>query len=177
MSLTRVKKTIYGWKAAYIIVKKIENLKAYYVKCPVLVKLRINRGTKVVTPNDSNFIFGIKHRSSRAHVEAVYFIEDTTFEKPLPEDTVVHSYWDHSYRYCIGDTIRPKFMFDEDSNAACSSGIHFFDDYGAADRYNQFNGIPFEFIERNWVVQAELRDNYLKDRKFYNEKKKKETKK
>ena len=170
MSLTRVKKTTYGWKAAYIIVKKIEDGIAYYAKCPVLVKLRINPGTKIITPRDDHIIFGIKRRSTIAHVEAVYHIEDTALEKPLPVDTVVHSYWDSTYRYCVGDTIRPTFTFDDDDKVACSSGIHFFDDCGSARLYNQFNGISFMFIEYHWLVQKQLRNAYFKDRKFYTEK-------
>lgn len=126
----------------------------YHIE-PVLIRLEIKKNTRITFHNtivrenvyhsppwcDTPFVVDdheiLKIRCSRAHVAGIYKlyhhysyrgIANNLEGARLPDDTIVHSFYDASFIYYTGKVITPKRPFDDrdeiDSN--CSSGIHFF---------------------------------------------------
>lgn len=115
--IIKLGRPLYGWKVCYTIVKD-ESILCGYKAIPVLVKLRINRGTRVRTGSAIN-----KLRCAVAHVEEIIDFET---EKPL-NDCVAHSFHSRKFKYRVGMTVKPDKKFDPDPGVSCASGIHFFE--------------------------------------------------
>ena len=81
-----------------------------YKKClnDVIVKLLIPKEAK------RNNAFGRKCRAEYGQVVEI-----------IGADEAISQY-DNSFKYKVGDTVRPTSPFDEDFTNECSTGIHFF---------------------------------------------------
>ena len=70
-----------------------------------------------------------KYRCSRAHVKAIYRINQfSRVADMLPDGVIAHSYYNPKFKYQVGKTIRPRCKFNDcdDPFNMCTSGIHFF---------------------------------------------------
>lgn len=115
--ILKLDKPHYGWKVCYTVVKD-ESVRGGYKAIPVLVKLRINRGTRVRTGSAIH-----KMRCAVAHVEEIIDFET---EKPL-NNCVAHSFYSRKFKYRVGMTVKPDKKFDPNPDMSCGSGIHFFE--------------------------------------------------
>lgn len=92
----------------------------------VIVKLKIPKDASVVfTPS--------KCRANRAIVLGFYPCALGGEEYKLAMTSAM-SWYDHSFKYHLGDEIRPD-CFDRDWRRTCSHGIHFFRDFYEAVGY------------------------------------------
>ncbi len=106
--------SIYGWKMARVGAAK------------VIVKLLIPEDAK-----RSNAT-GRKCRAEFAEVIAVY---PKGKKRAMAKKTVVQSDHDSTFKYSVGETIRPTTPFDEDRWEECSTGIHYFITREEAENY------------------------------------------
>lgn len=104
------------YKKAYVI--KGESFKE------MIVKLEVPEKAKRVYCDE------LKIRVSKAKVIDFYNIDGSV----LPDDSEVISGYDHTFKYKIGETVKPEKEFDTTSGS-CGSGIHGYIDIGDAIRY------------------------------------------
>lgn len=100
-----------GWKKAFY---EDPNLTDYYPTC--IVKLLIPEDAK------RSSAFSEKCRCDKAEILGAYDY-DTGY--PLKKKAIIHSMYDTSFEYHIGDTITIP-NFDDNRWDECSSGFHFF---------------------------------------------------
>lgn len=152
MAVKKLKKSIIGWKVAFIFEKDAapsfpiglplglyvpDNNNSLYTTYPVLVKLRINKGATVVTVGIHN-----KRRCSVAEVVGIYDFYKRKDDKPvkLSDSTIARSYNTPTFKYYTGKTVMPSKKFNANDEEQCESGIHFFDtEWGARAYYNASN--------------------------------------
>ena len=196
----KLKKNISGYKVGFVICEGPAPFTTYagqdfpYHIKPVLIRLDIRKNTRITFHNPLvrenvchgplfNTIFEeddheiLKIRCSRAHVAGIYNLfynrsYDMHFEgAKLPDDTIVHSFYDAGFVYYVGKIITPKKPFDDADyvNRNCSSGIHFFTSPGQAyDYYYHWDVGGMRYYWSDY-------DNYDKLKRFYeNDKKIKE---
>jgi hypothetical protein len=99
--------TLTGWKKAF----GTTDTGRYH---EVLVKLQIPASAQRVNST------GRKCRAAKAKVLRLETRDGHRFEGE------VHSSWDESFRYRVGETVTPQRDFNPDFRVECSSGIHFF---------------------------------------------------
>lgn len=133
--ICKLDKPIYGWKVCYAVVKD-ESVRCGYKAIPVLVKLRINRGTRVRMGPGSAIN---KMRCAVAHVEKIIDFET---ERPL-NNCVAHSFHSRKFKYQVGMTVKPDKKFDPNPDVSCASGIHFFKNKSDAVWY-YFSGSTYQ---------------------------------
>ena len=97
--------------------------KANAVDEAVIIKLRIPEDAKRFCAND-------KCRADK--VEVLGF--ETLDGEKLPDDTIVHSFWDPKFKYHTG--FIEVYNFDDDPQVECGKGIHFFLSRDDAVNYN-----------------------------------------
>lgn len=93
---------------------------------PVIVKLLVPETAKRVYCED------MKIRVSEAKVIQFYDMDGEVYK--LKKDKYVCSYWDKTFTYNIGETVKPVQKFNT-SSGACGSGIHGFIDLEDAKAY------------------------------------------
>ena len=143
----KIEKTRFGYKAAFIVSKK-----SPYLIVPVIVKLKINKGTRVREPFIGSKYY-TKKRCSVAHVVGVSFMNGKKVE-----DSVVRSFYDYDFIYRIGDTLKPlKTEFCTDPDLECASGIHFFDTAKEARRYVRYDMPHMVVMNINLAINFEKR--------------------
>ena len=102
--------------------------KAYVIKddkfTEMIIKLEVPEKAKRVYCDD------LKIRVSKAKVIGFYNLDGSA----LPADTEVVSSYDHTFKYKIGDTVKPEKDFDPTSGS-CGSGIHGYIDINDAIKY------------------------------------------
>ena len=102
--------------------------KAYSVKeerfTEMIIKLEVPEKAKRVYCDE------LKIRVSKAKVIGFYNLDGSA----LPADTDVVSSYDHTFKYKIGDTVKPEKDFDPTSGS-CGSGIHGYIDINDAIKY------------------------------------------
>jgi hypothetical protein len=98
----------------------------------VLVKLQIPANTKVVFPDWSTKIKAYKLRVERAHVDAMWVIDD--YYSLGDRIDVASSKYNESFLYQEGKIVTPH-KFDDSVYETCTGGIHCFDDQSHAIRY------------------------------------------
>ena len=106
--------SIYGWKMARVGAAK------------VIVKLFIPEDAKRSNATSR------KCRAEFAEVIAVY---PKGKKRPMAKKTIVQSDHDSSFKYMVGETIKPTKPFDENRWEECSTGIHFFITREEAENY------------------------------------------
>ena len=149
MAVEKLKKSITGWKVAFVFEKDIapsyafglpfgicvSDHNALYTTRPVLVKLRINKGATVVTVGIHN-----KRRCSVAEVVGIYDFYKRDKPVKLSDSTIARSYNTPTFKYYTGKTVMPSKKFNVNDEEQCGSGIHFFDtEWGARNYYNDSN--------------------------------------
>lgn len=165
MAVKKLKKSITGWKVAFIFEKDtapsfpfsalplglcVSDSNSIYTTYPVLVKLRINKGATVVTAGIHN-----KRRCSVAEVVGIYDFYKRKDDKPvkLSDSTIARSYNTPTFKYYTGKTVMPSKKFNASDEEQCGSGIHFFDtEWGARAYYNASN-------MNHWAIGALLNMN------------------
>ena len=90
----------------------------------MIIKLEVPEKAKRVYCDE------LKIRVSKAKVIGFYNLDGSV----LPDDSEVVSGYDHTFKYKIGDTVKPEKDFDPTSGS-CGSGIHGYIDIGDAIRY------------------------------------------
>lgn len=165
MSVKKLKRSITGWKVAFIFEKDDEPATPYglpmglcmidhkslattiYRSYPVLVKLRINKGATVVTVGIHN-----KRRCSVAEVVGIYDFYKRKYDEPvkLSDSTIARSFNTPTFKYYVGKTVMPSKKFDANDEEQCGSGIHFFDTEWRARAY--YNARHMD----HWVIAALL---------------------
>lgn len=113
------------WKKVLVEKIKYNNYKEPYRE-HVIVKLKI--------PKDAVIVFTpTKCRANRAIVLGFYPCAFGGEEYKLDITSAI-SWYDHSFKYHLGDEIRPD-CFDPDWRRTCSHGIHFFRSFDDAVKY------------------------------------------
>lgn len=107
-----------GWKRALTYYRQLHNI-------PCVVKLQIPAAAKRCSSTST------KCRCDLALVLEVQNLEGD----PIENYDYIYSSYDPSFRYRVGDWIRPEKPFEENRWNTCSSGIHFFVDREEATRY------------------------------------------
>lgn len=82
--------------------------------------------------NTANLRVGSKYKKMRASECKVLAIEANG--KSLPRSQVACSYWNASFHYRVGRTVKPRRPFNT-SFMVCASGIHFFRTRKEAESY------------------------------------------
>lgn len=102
--------------------------KKAYVKDDVFKEMII----KLEVPEKAKRVYcdELKIRVSKAKVIGFYNIDGSA----LPDNSEVVSSYDHTFKYKIGETVKPEKEFDTTSGS-CGSGIHGYIDIGDAIRY------------------------------------------
>ena len=125
LSLSRDKDMIV-WKKALTVTDPEHKRRTLYTYEPVIVKLKIPKDAEVlVTPT--------KCRANRAIVLGFYPCALGREEYEL-DMTSAMSWYDHSYKYHLGDELHPDY-FDRNWRKTCSHGIHFFRNFDEAVQY------------------------------------------
>ena len=93
---------------------------------PVIVKLLVPETAERVYCDE------LKIRVSEAKVVEFYNMDGEVYK--LRKDKYVCSHWDRTFKYNIGETIKPTEKFDPTSGE-CGSGIHGFTNFADAKAY------------------------------------------
>lgn len=118
--------TIFGWKKAFFLNYLGEQV-------GVIVKLKIPAEARAVhalaDTHYDTYNYREKCRASEAKVIGFYNYDYCDQDKPLVrltnDDLIAYSFFDKSFSYSLGETIKPKRAFSN-RMLACASGIHFF---------------------------------------------------
>lgn len=96
-----------------------------------VAKLYLPRGTMVVNPMEGGegkcraseaVVGGIYDRSQFARYRGSSF---NSIEEARVTNWVKQSWWDNSFEYVVGQTVKPDKPFNNDVTSQCESGIHF----------------------------------------------------
>ena len=108
-----------------------------------------------------------KYRCSRAHVKAIYRINQfSRVADILPDGIIAHSYYNPKFKYQVGKTIIPRYKFNDcdDPFNMCTSGIHFFSKSDEAFTYLTYWDVGgLKSDAQRHMTQEKLRKMYEAD--------------
>lgn len=117
-------KDVIGYKKAWLYNKD------RWHTTPVIVTLRIPARAL------RQQVLGEKCRASTAHVVSIEIHPRWPgSDNPRKVKRAVSDY-DNSFRYVVGETVRPRLPYDHNPKEECASGIHFFLERGQAERWS-----------------------------------------